>query len=79
MFLSKKKRKQLDKYKLRRRRNKVFVDIHRSKDNQFYSTIVAKNGKNLYTSEMHTRKQACVKTVRSVANQFLYAEIRDKS
>jgi len=73
------KLRQMNKYKLRRRRNKVFMDIRRSKDDQFYSVIVGKNGKDLYVSETYKQKQSCTKTAFRIANQFLNCQIRDKS
>jgi uncharacterized protein YegP (UPF0339 family) len=36
--------------------------IHKSDDNQFYSTIVGTNGQVLFTSETYKTKKGCVKT-----------------
>ena len=38
------------------------IKIHRSKDNQFYWTIVASNGRTLATSETYKSKQSCIKS-----------------
>ena len=38
--------------------------IHKSKDKQFYFTIVARNGKTLVTSETYTRKSNAISSMK---------------
>lgn len=41
--------------------------IHRSKDKQFYFTIVSRNRQVLATSETYTRKTSCIKAIESIS------------
>lgn len=41
----------------------IKIKIHRSKDNQYYTTVVARNGKVLFTSEMYKRKRNTLKAI----------------
>lgn len=54
--------------------------IHKSKDGQFYSTLVADNGETLMTSEMYTQKHSCIETVNVIMDDDLIdADIIDQS
>lgn len=46
--------------------------IKKSKDNQYYVNIVAKNGKILMTSEMYRKKSSAKKMIKTVGSGVLF-------
>jgi uncharacterized protein YegP (UPF0339 family) len=52
------------------------IVLHRSKDKQFYFTVVASNGRVLVTSETYTRKRNALDGI--TALQFKIAEAINK-
>lgn len=46
------------------------IKIFLSSDNQFYYTVIAKNGKVLTTSEMYKRKANCFQGIDALCKLF---------
>lgn len=51
--------------------------IFRSKDNQYYFLLKARNGEVIATSETYKTKQACKKGIRSVKLNAIIARVED--
>lgn len=54
-------------------------EIHKSKNKQFYYTVVSKNGRILVTSEMYKTKSAVFTGMKSLTGAVASAAIRDRT
>jgi uncharacterized protein YegP (UPF0339 family) len=54
-------------------------EVKKAKNKQFYFVLKAKNAEILFTSEYYTTKQNCLKGIKSVRVNSLFARVDDLS